>query len=213
MAVTTPVDRLMQTIRVAVPGATDDMISLQLFNVMDKFFRRSLAWRVQNDIVLEDNRTEYDVDLPIGSVAILAISATHNGIPVVPFEPSAETWVTGLLAWAFTQPDILLLANAPSSGQLAYPLKMMFALSINRSALEIDPGDWQLPDWMYDMFFNDWEAGVLATFYGMPAKPWSNAQLAVFHGKKFNQALALRKRQANTGFVYAPVGWSFPRWA
>lgn len=213
MTASTPVDRLMQTLRVHVPGVTEEMLKLELFNVMDVFFRRTLAWRVQQDIPLLADTTEYDVDLPAGSVAVMAIGATHNGLPVPTFDPEVRPMVNGLLAWAFTQPDLLLLASAPVDQQLNYPFVLNFALSVQRDALEIDPADWQLDEWMYDMFFNDWMYGALATFYGMPAKPWSNPQLALFHGRKFTSAMSQRKRQANTGFVYAPVGWSFNRWA
>lgn len=213
MAVTTPVDRLIQTVRAHVPGVPEEMVKLELFNTIDTFFRRTLAWRFPNDITLLANTTEYDVETPAGAVAVAAINATHNGLTMPTFEPSAVSMVAGQLAWAFTQPDVVLLANAPSSQQLAYPLTVMFALSIQRDALEIDPGDWQLDDWMYDMFFGDWINGIYASLYGMPAKPWSNPQLAVFHGKKFWSGMSQRKRQANTGFVYGAVGWSFPRWA
>lgn len=213
MAVSTPVDRLMQTIRVHVPGVPEETIKLELFNVMDEFFRRSSAWRAENEITLLADTTEYDIDTPVGATVVRALSATHNGLPVKPFDPALGLLTSGVLSYAVQEPDVLLIASAPANEQLSFPLKVVFAYSVHRDALEIDPGDWQLDDWMYDTFFNDWKNGTFAALYGMPNKPWSNPTLGVFHGRKFNQAVAQRTREARNGFVYAPVGWRYNRWA
>ena len=54
-----PTDRLLQTLKVHVPGVTDDMLNLELFNVMDEFFRRTSAWQYRSDITLVEDITEY----------------------------------------------------------------------------------------------------------------------------------------------------------
>ena len=59
MSVCEPSDRLMQTLRVYVPGVTDEMIELELFNMMDEFFRRTSAWRFESDIEMVEDITEY----------------------------------------------------------------------------------------------------------------------------------------------------------
>lgn len=213
MAVNTPVDRLMQTVRMHVPGVPEETIKLVLFNTMDEFFRRTTAWRTTQDVTLLADTTDYDIDMPVNSAVVMVIGATHNGIPVSQYDPAAGPNSMASLTFALFQPDILHLASAPSGSQLNFPLQTMFAFSVQRDVLEIDPGDWQLDDWMYDMFFNDWKNGAFAVLYGMPAKPWSNPALAVMHGKMFRQAMAQRKRQANIGFGYGQVGWRFSKWA
>lgn len=215
MSANTPVDRLMQTIRVHVPGVPEETIKLILFNTMDTFFRRTLAWRVVSDITLLADTTEYDIDLPANSLVVMAIGASHNGI-AVPSSSGIDTTLfprEGAFSWSFHRPDMVVLAAAPTGTQLSFPLSVTFGLTVQRDVLEIDPGDWQLDDWMYDMFFDDWKNGAFATLYGMPVKPWSNPQLAVMHGKMWRTAMAQRKQQANVGFVYGKPAWTFPRWA
>lgn len=239
MATSTPIDRLMQTVRMEIPGAPDETIKLVTFNVLDEFFKRTTAWRLNDSITLIENETEYDLGVPVNSRIVLVISVSHNGVQIAPaaaqgqtiaslgtiipeltfpdadaqFAPIQTDLVGGAFTYALFRPDYLSIANPPTVEQRNFPLKALFALSLHRDALEIDPGDWVLDDWMYDMFFDDWLSGIRSTLYGMPNKPWSNAQLAIVHGKKFRVAMAQRKAQANKGFTYGQAGWRFPKFA
>lgn len=239
MATSLPIDRLMQTIKTRCPGAAEELIKLEVFNTLDEFFRRTTAWRLNDTITLTEGETDYDIGVPVNAAIVLVISVTHNGVVVAPaaaqgqtvislgtivpeltfpdadaeFVPFQSDIVGGAFTYAMFRPDFISIANPPTVEQLKFPLRAIFALSIHRDALEIDAGDWVLEDWMYDMFFQDWLDGVLRSFYGMPSKPWTNVQLAAYHGKRFRSALAQRKAQANKGFTYGQAGWRFPRWA
>ena len=85
------------------------------------------------------------------------------------------------------------------------------ALTIAKGCLECECGDWQLEDWMYDMFFEEWLNGTLMRLYAMPSKPWSSPTLATLYGKRYRSQMASRKQEAQKGFVYAQPGWRFPR--
>ena len=92
-------------------------------------------------------------------------------------------------------------------------MEVLLALSLARRCLECDCGDWAVEEWMWDMFFQDWLDGVLSRLYGMPAKPWNSQTHAVYHAKRFRNAMAYRKQEAPRGFVWGTAGpaWSFPR--
>lgn len=120
---------------------------------------------------------------------------------------------SGLFSYAIYRPDYIQMTVAPDVEAVKYPLNACLALTISKSCLECDCGDWALEEWMYDMYFSDWLEGVLARLMGMPAKPWTNAVIATYHGKRFRNAMAFRRQEALRGFTYGTPAWRFPRWA
>jgi len=78
-----PTDRLMQTLKVHVPGVTDPMLQIEVFNVMDEFFRRTSAWRYRTDIDLEANVSEYSFATPADSEVVRMLGVVHNGQPLI----------------------------------------------------------------------------------------------------------------------------------
>jgi hypothetical protein len=234
-----PSDRLMQTLKVEAPGAPDPVIQLQLFNVMDEFFRRTSAWRYVNEIVLLEETLEYDLAVPPGALVVRAMDVGHNGVPVPPvgsgggvsmsslgrlapemifpdgdatFDPDQSDLTGGVFSYAIYRPDFLTVTTPPDYEQRKYPLIVTLALSLAKDCLECDCTDWAVDEWMWDMFFGDWLDGALGRLYAMPAKPWTNKDQWVYHSKRFRNAMALRKQEANRGYNYArPARPMFPR--
>lgn len=233
----TPVDRLMQTLRVHVPGATDDLLQLEAFNTIDEFFRRTSAWRYETEIQLDTTTSEYDLSLPADSEMVRMLGVTLNGAPVPPagaqgtiqlstgvlspelsfadgdaqFDPTASDLTGVSFTYAVYSPTSITVTSTPSEDQAQYPLKAVMALTIAKACIACDCGEWALPDWMYDMFFQEWLDGCLGRLYQMPAKPWSEATKAVYHHKRFRNGMAFRKQEAAKGFVMGSPGWHFPR--
>jgi hypothetical protein len=235
-----PTDRIMQTLRVGAPGATDAVIELTLFNVIDEFLRRTSAWRYPVDIQLDGDTLNYPLALPPDSVVVRALSVFHNGIPVpespsaaagdsativsvgrllpeqtfadgdASFAPAVSDLAGGVFTYAIYRPDYITISSAPDAEAVQYPLNAIMALSIAPSCVKCACGDWQLEEWMYEMFFQDWVDGTLGRLFGMPAKPWSNKELMVYHGKRFRVAMGSRKQEAVRGFIWDKPAWSFP---
>jgi len=232
-----PTDRLLQTLKVQVPGVTDAAASLQLWNVVDEFLRRTSMWKYEQEIPLDVGVSEYPLSLPADSAIVRAMGVSHNGMPVASaaslsavssslgrlapeqtfpdgdasFAPvEIDKGPTNLFTYAIYRPDWVTI-TAVDDNLAQYPLKLNVALSISKGCLDCDCGDWQLEEWMFDMFFQDWLDGTLARLYGMPAKPWNNTTMASYHGKRFRNAMGLRKQETPRGFVFgAPGPWRFP---
>lgn len=233
-----PIDRLVQSLRVEAPGAPDGTIQLQLFNAMDFFFRRTSAWQHRNEIELAQDVLEYDFSIPADSEVVRLMAIEHNGVPVMSSQqlaqivPSLSTILpdltfpdgdrayspdatdlneSGIFSYAIYKPSTITVTPGPGAEQVKYPLKSVMALTVARGCLESDCGDWALPDWMYDMFFEELLAGTLSRLFMMPAKPWSSPTLAVTHGRRFRDRMAYRKQEALKGFTYGVPTWRFPK--
>lgn len=236
MSACAPTDRLMQTIVVTVPGVPEATARVILFNVIDEFLRRTSAWKIEVDVNLE-GESPFVIPVPADAEIVRAMGATHNGVPVPQSTSGVIQSSTGtlepelllpdgdanflpfatdiappsdLFSWSLFKPNYISVTNPPTSADAQYPLKVVVALSIAKSCLECECGDWQLDEWMFDMYFQDWLNGVLGNMFIMPAKPWSNPQLATYHLKRFRQSMGYRKQEAARGFNYNTPTWRFP---
>lgn len=240
MSACTPSDRIMQTLRTHVPGATDPMLELELFNIMDEFFRRTMAWKHSDSVVLDQDTNEYNYGVPAGSQLVRMVGVTHNGVPV-PYAGQGGSVSTGtgrldpaltfadgdaafapdqlgslpesptIFSWAVYRPDVITI-NVPQADLEEYPAIMWMALTVAKDCLECDScGDWATPEWVWDMYFQDFLDGTLAKLYGMPSKPWSSEKHALIHHRKYRNLMAFRKQESARGFIYgAPGPWRFP---
>jgi hypothetical protein len=232
-----PIDRLLQTLRVSAPGVTDDLLKLQIFNVADEFFRKTNAWRHEDSIVFEENVYEYPFSLPPTSMVVRVMGVTHNGIPVAQmgdqtgisidsvgtllpeltfpdgdasYAPVSTDLVSDVFSWAIYRPSYISITALPGGDNFQKPMKVILALTVAKDALASEPGDWDLPDWMFDTFFDNWLDGTLSRLFMMKAKPWSDQTLAMYHGRRFRNAMAFRRQEANRGYAYNQPNWRFP---
>jgi hypothetical protein len=233
-----PTDRIMQTLRTRVAGAADPMLELELFNTVDEFLRRTQAWKDQEGIVLATGVVEYPIPVPADAALVRVIGVTHNDTPVLssssssitqsstgilvpertfpdgdaeflPFRTDLDTG-TKLFSYSLFRPNYISVSNLAEGGE-QFPLVMTMVLSVSVGCLECDScGDWAIPEWMYEMYFQDWLDGTLARLYAMPSKPWSNLGLAQYHAKRFRNEMAFRKQEVSRGFSYNVPTWKFP---
>ena len=103
---------------------------------------------------------------------------------------------TGIFSYAIYRPDYITITGTPDVEARKYPLRLLAALTLGGKCIEKDCGDWPVPDWAWDHYFRAWYDGVLYTLYGMPNKPWSNAQLATTHARRYRNREAFHKQEA-----------------
>lgn len=236
MTTCAPNERLLQSLRVHVPGATDPLIELEMFNVMDEFFRRTSSWNYNSDITLVEDHYEYPLGIPANTNVVRMMGVTHQNLPVpstvgvgvvqssvgtldpselfpdgdIAVDPAESDLSENIFTYAIYRPGYITVTSVPDAEARQYPLKAVMALTLSRSCLEVECGDWALEEWMWDMFFQDWYDGTLARLYAMPAKPWSSTPHSVYHGKRFRNHLAYRKQEGIRGFIWNQPTWRFP---
>jgi hypothetical protein len=235
-----PMDRIMSTLRVRVPGATDEILQLELYNVLDRFFRRTNVWRYHSTTNLEKEITRYNIFPPADAALVRVMWAIHGLNPIpgttgefrgtvsrglidqdatsVPgqdmlYDPDRLSRPSGTtFQYALYFPSYVQV-QFPADDPTAtqYPVEIEMALTLGSRCIECDAGDWGLDEWMYDRYANDWVDGVQASMFSMMAKPWSNPALAAFHGRQFVKAMSAAKVEGEKGVVYNTQNWRFPR--
>jgi hypothetical protein len=212
------------------------MLELELFNVCDEFFRRTSAWQFVSDVDLIEGQVEYSFGTPADTNVVRIMGVMHQSHQVpsvvntgavqqsvgsidpseifpdgdVAIDPAQSDLVGGVFSYAIYRPEYITLTTMPDTEARKYPLKIISALSLARGCLECDCGDWAVDEWMWDMYFPDWLDGTLSRLYGMPSKPWTSANYAVHHGKRFRNHMAYRKQAAIRGLIWNQPAWRFP---
>jgi hypothetical protein len=232
-----PLDRMMNSLRIKLTGATDDAIRLALFDVMDEHFRKTNCWRYEIEVPLQVGDRRYPIIAPSETALVRVLDVSYAGRPVAPIVAGASSssqrgrliadeqfpdndavyWADEQIPsgnnfrYAIYYPTYVTLDIAPSQDAVEYPIRFILALSLSQGCMECDCDDWSVDEWMYDRYYDDWQNGVLGYMYASHAKPYSNATLALMHLKKFNAAIAFARQEALRGFVFDQPRWRYPR--
>lgn len=238
MSACNEMDRLMNTLRMRVPGSTDAGLTLELFNTIDEHLRRTNAWRYVEEVALAQGQMQYPIYPPSGTALVRMLWVSQNGRPIAAagdassgpvvsqrgrfpgdtlfpdgdaaFDPDRVVSEGAVMRYAIYFPTYVTIDIPPSADAVQYPLLMALALTLSNSSLECDCGDWALPAWMFDRFFEDWLDGCQGRMFSQVAKPYSNPVAATYHLKRFRSAMAFAKQEARRGFTYSTPSWRFP---
>lgn len=123
----------------------------------------------------------------------------------------AQAGPTPLLRYAIFFPQYLSITLPPDSEMAKYPMDGEIALTINPGHCCDDCSLIDLPEWMYDHFFEAWLHGVQASLMSQISKPYSNAVMAEYHGRKFRMLCGFHKQEADRGRFYDTPRWRYPR--
>jgi len=195
------ISRLMNNARVRLAGATDGLLQVELFNVMDEFFKGSNVWNEDIDILVTGQapaNTIYEIT-PSGPALIDKLLWVYT---VDPSYPTARGSAVGAY---MSTPGELVLANQPSSNAT---YRVSVALTVQ------DPtkrdGYVQFPAWVLAKYRDAILDGLLGNMMSQPNKPWTNTQLSVFHMRKFKNKIAAARVEWTRNNTYRRQAWVFP---
>ncbi len=188
------VTRLMNNVRAQAPGIIDDAIKYAMFNVLDKFFQTTNAWKEDIDVPIRADDDSYEIQgFEPGVIFSLISVVDSNDVSV-----SATMIDIGTLKLNFT----------PSATD-TYTATV--ALTV------IDPTDDdgipQFPDWVLQKYGVVILDGILGELFAQKAKPWSDERLAIFHQRKFRNGMATARVTVNRQNNYSAQAWTFPSFA
>jgi hypothetical protein len=188
-------DRLLDNLRVGLPGATDNAIRFELWNAIVDFCREAWAWRETISVPLTAGQTDYTIT-PAGTDIVSALEVDHPTLNVF-----GSRYKFGLL----------VLPRTPTSADVGEPLYVVAVLSP-----ALDQGadiEALIPTDMWSKWHLTLLSGTFARMMAQPAKPWSNPQLAAYHQRKYQSDRAVARRDVATDGVVGAQLWRFPRFA
>lgn len=232
-------DRLIATAKIRLPTVTTAALNLELFNVIDEFFRETSAWRYEAVVPLIAGDTRFPIFAPSGTSLVQVMGASHNGRTIQSVDGSQETTITqrgsivgiptppdydtlyspgetgtsgGVYAFSIFYPSYITVTVPPSADAAQFPISALLALTLSADNLAGEPNEWPLEPWMPEAFHEAWINGIQSRMMSQIGKPYSNPTLAAVHEKKFRQLKGRAKQVANRGYQYNTPRWKFPAW-
>lgn len=195
------ITRLMNNARIRLAGATDPLLQVELFNVMDEFFKGSNVWNEDIDIIVpgqDATNTEYELTPSDPSLI-------DKLLWVFTVDPN-DTAARGAQIGAYmSTPGVLTLAVQPSS-DVTY--RVTVALTVE-DPIKRD-GYVTFPAWVLAKYRAIILDGLLGNMMSQPNKPWTNTQLSVFHMRKFKNGIASARIEWTRNNTYRRQAWAFP---
>lgn len=197
-------DALLVQAKVNLVGAADAALRGELYDVMSEFLNDSSAWTQDVTIATQADVQIYDVSVPEGQIIrLVGIMNWGTTVPTpTTTPPTSSCFVPALMS------DVGRITLASPPQDVSYLLATFVtnvALPVDRSGIPQAP-DWLLPVWHVGLL-----DGLLGKMMTQPNKSYSNDKAAVYHLKRFRDAIArarVSKLRANTVGAQA---WSFPQ--
>lgn len=187
------INRIMDNLRIRLPGAIDSAIQTELFNTLNEFFQGSNAWQEEIELSITPGTTRYD----------LAPSTNARVIRLVSIRDSNEFPVRAAID---IKTDELELFETPTQTTSYFAI---VTLTVK------DPTNTEgypvFPAWIVGVYQPTIIDGVLARMMSQPAKPYSNTQLAIYHERRFTSAIAIARAEAQRRYLYGGQVWKFPQ--
>lgn len=193
--VTTPEeDRLIQNLRMQLPGALDDIIKFELFNVYDEFFKNTNVWTEDVTFVTVEGRQDYIVENS-------AQTRVHRLDGVYSEDLTTQYPAT------MVEPGLVVLTNEVTA---EVTLVARLICTVLDPANE-DTGLPTIPEALLKNHYLCFVHGCLSRMMNQPAKPYSNERLAVYHGRKFRDMMAIARGDQRRANMMDGQRWRFPR--
>lgn len=198
MSAATIRERILDNLRVRLPGAIDSAIKLELFNVLDELCRDARLWREKISLTvtaanITAEKVEYEVDPSDGVIVGLMDLRNSDDIPV---------------KGSMDIPGVLEFDEVPGTAD-TFEVTVALAPSDIRTSDDMPV----IEDWIWEKHYQTIIAGVLSNMMAQAAKPYSNERLGVYHGRKFRGGVASARTEALHSHKYGGQTWRFPHFA
>ena len=191
-------DRLMKNARIALPGSLDNAISLELFNVLDQFFRDSGIWteEIPFTVLAGD---------PVGTIYYIEPAGVSSIVRLI----GVRNYDSFRQRCAMFIPGEVTFLSPPSNNDADVNYWATVVLSI------VDPvmsdGYPEFPEWIVEKYGIGILDGVLGRMMAQPAKPYTNRELAIAHLAAFRRTISHAGTESLHGNVHNAQAWVYPQ--
>jgi len=188
-------ERLIKNARTSLPGSLDNVILLELYNVLDQFFKDSSIWT--EEIPFSVNAAD-----PAGTVYYI--------------EPESVSTIVRLFS-VLDESDFRQRASMQLPGEVTLdtPPSQAGTFMANVALSIVDPtqrdGYPEFPEWILTKYGMGILDGVLGRMMAQPAKPYTNTQLAAAHLMAFRRTISIAGTESLHRNVHNAQAWMFPQ--
>lgn len=205
MTHTSSLVRLIDTSRMHLPSALEGAMRLELFNVLKAFLQRTDVW--QDEITVDAEPSTYDYPIAGNQTgAFINRLIWLEGPRSDPTIPESGSPVAGILMTPGVGQETLRVASPPNTNETWYA---------HVALTPADPTDSDgipfVPEWILDKYHHVLLEGLLERMMTHPAKPYSNAQGAMLHGRRFQSGMSQARAEVAHKFTFGGNSWRFPR--
>jgi hypothetical protein len=198
---------LAAQVKVKLVGVSEAGFKGELYDVLTEFFNDSSCWTQCATINAVPGTTIYPVTVTEGQIIRLnGVTALDvqpsSSLPTSPAPQGTYRFIPALMG----EIGLIQLKHSPNTAETYYvDLVTNVSLPTAREMMPIAP-DWVLPIWHVGIL-----DGVLGKMMSDPNKSYTSATQAVYHLKRFRDAIArarVSKLRANT---IGSAAWRFPQ--
>ena len=193
--------RLINNLKLRLPGSTTDMIIYELYNVLNDWFQDTNMWFEDIEFPVFPN-TSPDPDVPDNLEYTLATNETASIFRLMGVVDNKGLQIVATMPI----PGKILLSRSPTGG-VNYTARLALTVSDPVQTGNIP----ECPDWVIQKYTNDFIDGVLGRMMMIPAKPYSSSQLATYHTRAFKIAIAFARQEFNRQNTFNVQPWKFPQ--
>jgi hypothetical protein len=228
MTASTNIVRLQDMVRLSTPGVLDGTIRMEVFNVLKEFFQRTDAWLLELPVYIVPLICDYQLN-PCQNVVVNRLmglgrsdnpNASFSYVPMCPQQffaaggsntsyglqnPLFRSWRGAMLLNAGAKTPIMRIVDNPSSNETWIATVALAPCDPVDSDGFVEP-----PDWVMEKYLRGIASGVISALMLQPGKPYSSLPGAQYHGRKFNEAVGLARKEVRHMFVWGAQRWAFP---
>lgn len=205
MAAGQDVLRLMDTARVRLPGATDAAIQLELFAVMDEFFKETNSWMEDIDVFVKGGqRPGTVIELTQTSPSLI------DKLMWITYRPDENNSFSGapIGGAAMQIPGELTLRTMPTTDT-------WYRVTVSKTVADPTQRDGYVtfPAWVLQRYRDVILDGLLGKMMSQPNKPFTNQQLGVYYLRKWITGYSDARVQVQRNNSYRAQAWRYPGFA
>lgn len=192
-------ERLMNQVRVQLPGVSDAGAKGVMFDVIDEFFDVSNTWIEWINLTLAVGNQTYQIFPQHGGMLNRLVTVVDRNNVVYPAALSfSET---------YTPPAIILTFVNPVSAPVEVGALFTKKIILPNNKDDIPDG----PAWLFPLYSRYLQDGIVGTLMMQRAKSYFDPDRGAYHLKRFRDGMAMAKTAIMRSGLLGGQAWRFPR--
>lgn len=204
----TGIDVLIRDVRVVVPGVTDAVVAMELYNTLKEFCQRSMVVRAETQDVLMAGQQDFVLADVEGWEVIYVVSLRHEEGWLRPRPQLRQMRSLAAQSGYWCDPPNHVHFSAPFDKETA--IDGIVALGPGPSCAQ---NCQMVPKIIWDRHYEAIRAGTMGRLYIQPSKPYSNLGTGRMMLQRAHALTGEARVTADKESTVADPPWAFPRWA